>query len=286
MRDCDGVTQTRYSVHAFDVLECTRCGLMHRHPFPSDEEIVAMYNDPNYIDSVYFASQREGNPRKRHPELVMYQQALDWLEGELDPERRDVLDIGCGTGFFLQYAEKRGWHGEGVELSPAHAKQAERDHGVKVHCGDIRQLELPPASYDSITLWDLLEHVVDPVAILEKASRLLRPGGQIVILTINSSSLFNWLAHMGYHATGGRVGRAIELLYDKRHCYYFTTDTLDAVIHSAGLAVAHRSRHRAHLGRWVSEPAPLWMVAGAEVVDWVSVILRAQYRQLVFCHSA
>ena len=153
---------------------------------------------------------------------------------------------------------------------------------MPVRSGDFAALALEPKAYDVVTMWDLLEHVLDPIATLAKVRECLAPGGILVVLTIDSSSLFNRIGHLAYRASRGLLFRPIELLYDARQTFYFYRRTLEEVVGSGGFSVEDRETCRAHLGRWVSEPVSWPIRAGGAVVDWLSVPLRREYRQLVY----
>ena len=156
-----------------------------------------------------------------------------------------LLDIGCGTGLFLALARDSGFDVEGIEISERLSKLAQSHYGVPVTCGEFSSITLREAVYDVITMWDLLEHVVDPVAVIRRCRALLRPGGRVVIFTIDSSSLFNAIGDLGYRLSGKSWARPLELLYDARHNYYFTPETLDTVLARGGLHATARTSHRA-----------------------------------------
>ena len=256
--------------------------MLYRQPFPTEEEVREMYEDEGYLASAYFKTQRDAAKRAEGPEVPIYRQGLDGLEAVCQRKRR-LLDVGSGTGLFLTLARERGWDVEGIEISSAHAEFARRQHGLEVQCGDFATVAPAHAPFDAITLWDVLEHVPRPWGTLARARELLKPEGVLVIFTINSASLFNKLAHVAYLATGGRLVRPIELLCDRRHDFYFTQPSLESLVRAAGLSIHSRTHHRAHLARWLSEPAPWWIRAGSEVIDVASVPLRLHYRQLLLC---
>jgi 2-polyprenyl-3-methyl-5-hydroxy-6-metoxy-1,4-benzoquinol methylase len=134
-----------------------------------------------------------------------------------------------------------------------------------------------------ITMGDVLEHTTEPGPVLDRARELLAPGGVLVVFTIDAASLFNAVADFAWRSTFGRLTRPLELLYDKRHNHYFTGRTLRTLLTRHGFRVEKAATHRAHLGRWLSEPASPLVLAGAEVIDLLSVPLRRPYRQLLYC---
>jgi 2-polyprenyl-3-methyl-5-hydroxy-6-metoxy-1,4-benzoquinol methylase len=282
LRSCPGTAKVRYSLSRFKVHRCERCGLMFRQPFPTTAELEAMYSDPQYHGSSYFHTKID----PRNPEVKIFSRTLDWLgrasaEEGLTPET--LLDIGCGSGTFLRMARRRGWAVEGVEFSAELASRARDEFELDIADGDFLKAGLTRGAYDVIAMWDLLEHVIDPEAVLARARRLLAPGGRLLIFTIDSASLFNVIGHVAYKATLGGLSAPLELLYDARHNYYFTERSLARLIQSAGLGVEDSERHRAYLGRWVTEPTPVWIRAGGALVDFASLMIGMPYRQLLYC---
>jgi SAM-dependent methyltransferase len=92
---------------------------------------------------------------------------------------KSVLDIGCGRGEFMTTARDQGWRTAGLEIDPvsAHASQS-RDLDVRV--GSIFDTELPPGPWTVITLWDVLDHLEDPLGALRLAITELAPGGILI----------------------------------------------------------------------------------------------------------
>ena len=238
--------------------------MLYRDPFPDGEELREMYDDPAYVESSYFSPVDLNTPDER-PEVAIYREGLECLARRRptrsDSKRGSLLDVGCGSGLFLQMAREDGWQVEGVELSGTHAERARSQQGLTVHEGEFDRMEIDSEPFDVITLWDLLEHVLRPEDTLARARALLAPGGRLLVFTINSASLLNLLAHAGHRLTGGRLSRPVELLYDAHHCFYFTEKTLENLLSRCGFRTLERYHYRAHLGRWLIEPAlrPGWL---------------------------
>jgi SAM-dependent methyltransferase len=278
---CDATAITLHCrLPHFDVYHCGDCTLRFRHPLPGPDELRSMYEDERYHGSAYFENAHAGY-RRSSPEVRIYARALDDLAALTPPGR--LLDVGCATGVFLDLARSAGWNIRGVEFSARHAAYARNGFGLDVWEGDFVDAPFPAASFDAITMWDFLEHVLDPPAVLAQARRLLAPGGVLLVFTIDTASLFNRLGDFAQRASGGRAGRMLELLYDARHNYYFTGRALRRLLDRTGFRLERWRADRAYLGRWLAEPAPSYLVIGGYFVDLASLPLRLQYRRTAIC---
>jgi 2-polyprenyl-3-methyl-5-hydroxy-6-metoxy-1,4-benzoquinol methylase len=286
VRGCTGRAIPVYRLPKFAIARCDRCEMMFRDPLPTPADLSRMYNDRAYHESAYFAGLDDGE-LQRHPEIEIYDAALVQLAARKvstgDGTRGSVLDVGCGSGAFLKRAAAAGWIPTGVELSHDLAVAARESHGFQVLEADFATAKLPTATYDVITMWDFLEHVVDPVETLHHARRLLAPDGVLVVFTIDSSSLFNAVGHAAYRVTLGGWTKPCELLYDERHCFFFTASSLAALLARSGFRVTSRRTFRAHLSRWLSRPVSLPIRLVSEGIDLCSTMVGRPYRQLLFC---
>jgi SAM-dependent methyltransferase len=98
-----------------------------------------------------------------------------------------LLDMGSGLGFFVKaMAPYRDWDAYGCEISPAAVKYAREQLGLKnVICSPLQDADLPGASFDIITLWDVLDHILRPDPLLSHANALLKNDGILFIRTPN-----------------------------------------------------------------------------------------------------
>jgi SAM-dependent methyltransferase len=190
---------------------CQECGLLFQWPRPSGAELRRAYE--GVVDPLYMA-ERENRIRTFRKVV----RALGPAAG------RGLLDVGAYCGYFLEVAREAGYRAEGLELSRWAADHA-RASGFVVHGEPLRERARSGERYDVLTMWDVLEHLPDPREEVEAARRLLRPGGQLHLSTIDTGSLVARL-----------LGARWPWLMDM-HLVYFDRSTLTALLEESGFRV-------------------------------------------------
>jgi SAM-dependent methyltransferase len=208
------------------VARCLDCGHGYVWPVPSEDFLSSIYRDKAYYeggqDSIGFRDYSSLEPARRK----MFARHLGRIESEIGVGR--VLDVGCASGDFLKVARSRGWSVFGADPSVARA-QVEAE-GIELVGTTVHDATIEQGSLDAITFWDVLEHVVDPIADLRRARELLKPSG-ILALTVPDSA--NGLARVsgrrwfGYKTAG-------------EHLQFFTHESLSAAFEKAGLTLRIR----------------------------------------------
>jgi SAM-dependent methyltransferase len=133
-----------------------------------------------------------------------------------------LLEIGCGSGRMLKEIEDLGWQVEGIDFDAA-AVCNSRNKGLVVHQGRLEDRHYTNDSFDAIAMSHLIEHVPDPVGLIEECHRILKPGGTLVVVTPNCQSL----GHRIYK----RNWRGLE---PPRHLHIFSLQSLAALARTAG----------------------------------------------------
>jgi SAM-dependent methyltransferase len=157
-----------------DLYQCGRCGTVAQPSLPKGDALLDLYR--NMRDERYL-EEEQGRRRTANRILDAIQQRA--------PSGR-LLDVGCGHGLLLDEARKRGYDVEGVELSTAAAAHAREALGLTVHPATLDQLE--GRRYNAIVLADVLEHLDDPPAAIDRCARLLEPGGVLCLVTPDPAS--------------------------------------------------------------------------------------------------
>jgi SAM-dependent methyltransferase len=186
---------------------------------PSPETAAHGSHDPAYFEREYF---------QLHPGKRKY---LDYLVGLLRKygiHDGRVLDVGSGFGFFLEALERAGYQPVGLELS-AHAVEIARGRTnpeiVEIATGSAEApFPFPDASFDAISLLDVIEHLDRYPDTLESCRRTLKPGGLLFVITLNSGSLARPL-----------LGKKWSFHLDPTHVHMFSAARLRGAFVDAGL---------------------------------------------------
>ena len=170
-------THAGYGHHP-QIVECGHCGLVYANPrWPTGTVLDA-----------YTAVEDETYVEERHGRELTFRHHLRQVERIVGPANgRALLDVGAYIGVFVEVAAAAGWRAQGVEPSAWAAAEAQR-RGLAVHAGTLESAALPPESFDVVTMWDVIEHLADPTTELASARRLLRPGGWLVVHTMDIGS--------------------------------------------------------------------------------------------------
>lgn len=170
--------------NGYTLVRCDSCGLISVFPMPI--ETADIYNE------TYFASGEEHGyvdyDRDKEPMRRTLESYLERVEQELGRKGK-LLDVGCATGYFMDIARKRGWEVEGVEISE-YATGIGNLKGLTIHAGILESINLEEKSFDVVTLFDVVEHLMDPKSAIMEVKRLLKKGGIIAVLTPDAGSLW------------------------------------------------------------------------------------------------
>jgi 2-polyprenyl-3-methyl-5-hydroxy-6-metoxy-1,4-benzoquinol methylase len=153
--------------------------------------------------------------------------------GDLTPGK--LLDVGCGDGAFLSRMRDKGWAVDGIDFDPKAIQSAKLKYGLELRQGDLRSAGFGDRSFDAVTLSHVIEHVPDPLALLQEVHRILTVGGRMALTTPNPSSL----GHEQY-------GSSWFGLDAPRHLHLFPLRTLSDLAGRAGFKVLESSSSAAN----------------------------------------
>jgi SAM-dependent methyltransferase len=213
---------------------------------PSPQQLDAFYAD-SYMELIEAGGRApelrrllEGGA-EREAELAWLRRSLyaDVAEALGRAGRGRLVDLGCGTGDFLQYAREQGFTAEGVEPSKLASERA-RQRGFEVYTGTLEAyLRHAPGvvgAFDAVTLLNVLEHVPDPVRYVQQCRALLRPDeGRLAIVVPNDFSEAQDAAAKALGTTRRWWVAAPD------HINYFDYASLDRLLAGEGFEVEERT---------------------------------------------
>ncbi len=227
MRKCNLCGSTEYHVRFYKApytrLECNVCGLVRSQEQPDGSQLMSMYGTDYFNGATYFSYIKdqpaiELNANRRLQSIHQY----------IKPPGT-VIDVGCAAGFFLNVCRQHSWTTKGVELSDYASNYARQQLHLDVFTGTLTDLAEPAGSARLVTLWDVIEHVPDPMETLAAAARLLAPDGLLALSTGDIQSPVSRL-----------LGSSWRLItYD--HLYYFSERTICNYLKTLGLEVIKTS---------------------------------------------
>ena len=206
----------------FRLVRCRHCGLIYQNPMLSFAELSAHYPH-NYLPYKKTAALPPSWKRITHNHATRRQCRRVMHH---HPQAGRLLDVGCATGLFLQAMRHYGWQVTGVEPNAEAAAYGRDTLGLDIFVGTLAEVTFPAQAFDVVTLWDVLEHVHDPKATLAEISRLLRPGGLLVVSLPNPTSVEARL--FGDYWIGWER---------PRHLYLFTPALIQCYLERAGFTM-------------------------------------------------
>jgi SAM-dependent methyltransferase len=204
------------TLDTFRVVGCSSCGVACTTPRP-------------YLLDRYYPIQYRayGSVVTRVLSALYNLRVSRWTR--LKPCGGSVLEVGCGPGLMLAAFKRHGWRALGIERNEAAAETGRRFLQVEIVSTPIEAL---PAStrFDLIIMFQVLEHISEPVTLLRECAQRLAPGGHLIMNVPNFSS---WQARF--------AGSKWLHLDVPRHLVHFTPQTLAATLQRAGLRLTEIS---------------------------------------------
>ncbi|MCM8800417.1 MAG: class I SAM-dependent methyltransferase [Candidatus Omnitrophica bacterium] len=205
----------------FRVVKCNLCGFVYVNPRPTIQAIQVFY-PPKYFSRI---------SAKVNLSNIYNFKLKKILENRYKPiskykQKGKVLEIGCGEGFFLKFLKEKGYSVFGVEISEYASNYAREVLGIDVFTGSIADFNPGKELFDIICMFEVLEHLYDPLSILLKIRYMLKDEAILVITVPNFLSFQRILFQDSWH-----------ILDVPRHLMQFTKDHLKKMLKKAGFKI-------------------------------------------------
>ena len=199
---------------------CRPCGFVRAAEMPSDAATAEIYSESYFAGNEYgdYLADRDVHRRNfaaRWRDMVR-------LAGRIDT----VFEIGCAYGLFLEYAASQGATTAGIDVCGPAIEHARQQLGQRATVGDFLTTPLAADQYEAFCLWDTIEHLPHPEAVIARVVALLPPGGWLFLTTGDIGS-----------ATARFRGRRWRMIHPPTHLQYFSRDTMRRFLTRHGLNV-------------------------------------------------
>lgn len=208
------------SSEEFSIVNCNSCGFTFTNPIPEENKIGAYYESDDYISHSNTSKGIINSLYQlvRNFTLKKKVRLLSSLSSG-----KNLLDIGCGTGEFLNQAKQSGFKTKGIEPSPVAREQGIKNFGLSISVeSEIKNIK--DKSYDLITMWHVLEHVYHLNDRIKELKRILKNDGRLIIAVPN------------HHSYDAKHYKEYWAAYDVPiHLYHFTPKTIQQLFKNHGL---------------------------------------------------
>lgn len=196
------------------LIKCRNCSFVFMEQIPTLEELQAhygKYSEFSYHDDYYLSPIT----------VISYNLLLD--EFEKYRKINKILDVGCGVGFFLNEAKKRGWEVYGTEYSKTALERC-RKNGIDMKEGELDYTQFDEKiEFDVITSFEVIEHLNQPNKEIVNVHKLLRKGGLFYCTTPNFNSIMRYYLKDKYN-----------IIDYPEHLSYYTKKTLSNLLNKNG----------------------------------------------------
>jgi SAM-dependent methyltransferase len=204
----------------YRIVRCAGCSLVFLNPMYSDEELSKLY------PANYYAYQDNFN-RSRSKEII--KTILGFRIGTKDPDFPKpgrMLDLGCGSGWFMFAMRAKGWETYGVEISSSAAELGRKAAQLNIFSGSLKQASFPSEFFDYVRSNHSFEHISCPGETLDEIFRILKPDGKVLIGVPNEESLNSSVFGQYWWYRGAPV-----------HPFTYSTQTLSQLLNKHGFGV-------------------------------------------------
>lgn len=250
---CESAASRKFRIRGHNFYKCGMCGLIFVSP---------RFDATSIYDADYFEGGTHGFGFSNYEidklaSKGYFLRYLKWLKRLAKRESSNLLDIGAANGFFVALAEHEGFNAQGIEVSASAVEWARR-LGRNVSVGKVEESEFQNY-FHFVTALDVLEHIEDPRIFLQEISRILIPGGYLLINVPDAGSMSAKITGKKWHA-----------LLPPEHWFYFNRKSLRHLLKSHGfLVVKERSISKSFMLSYVL----LTIMNSPQTPDFVKQIL-------------
>jgi len=213
----------------FDLYQCQDCNLVFTMDLPGEKEMGRYYQSEEYISH---SDTKKGfiNRLYHVSRNFMLSRKRKLIERENNSNSKELLDIGSGSGYFLNHMKKHGWRVTGIEKDKGAREFSKQTFHLDVYNAD-HLFKLPEKQYSIVTLWHVLEHMRNPEKVMSNIHKILTDDG-ILILALPNYTSFDAKHYQSFWAA-----------YDvPRHLWHFSPASVQKLSERSGFQIIRKKR--------------------------------------------
>ncbi len=236
---CGGSCQREVVFASYTYWKCVSCFTSQVLPQPSPEDLQSYYD-------VYHLSKHGGGVYDEVEDRMKedFPTKVHMVINYAKTENPRLLDVGCGKGFFVKAALDSHIQAEGIDLSKSGVEYAVNTLGVKASTGRVQDQEMEgwKESFDVVTLWATIEHLPDPLSVIQAIHNCLKPGGILLCDT-----------GLGHNAWESVLPGHSQWYDAPQHLFVFSENGLIRLLEQCGFSVVHLDTNfeRSLVRRWL-----------------------------------
>lgn len=218
-RRCPSCGSSNYSLSMekdyMKIVCCDSCGLIYTNPIFNEDHYKKLYQSSEYQNIMKNLGEDSHDYRVERFGMERVKIMSDFLISN----KVDYLDVGCSTGFVVEAAKQKGWNAIGIDLNPS-AISFGVSKGLDLYNSSLEDFD-SEMEFDAISLFDVLEHLVNPSDILKQVSKKLKSGGILFLYVPNWDSASRFLLNKDAH-----------FIWPTHHLNYYSPKTITSFLES------------------------------------------------------
>lgn len=203
----------------YRVVRCVQCGFLFRNPTYTEKGLDRAYNRGSYAG--FLKSDYSAHRQALYEHIY---QRSDLVARTAHFSRRRLLDFGCGFGLFLDFMRSKGWDPHGFDFASDCIEIGRQEFGLEnIRAGTLDEKAFD-GDFDAVSFISVVAHLTSPVDTFSQVHRLLRPGGVVLIWTVNANSFL--------HRTVGEHWHGFSL----NHLIFFEPRSIARALAKAGFS--------------------------------------------------
>lgn len=207
--------------NGYTVVKCVNCNLIYVKDLPSYRTLKKFYSS-----DYFFRSSKDGIGYRNYlQDENVHRLNSCFLLDKIEKIKNigSLLDIGCGYGFFLDEAKKRGWNAFGIDISEQACEYAKKELRLNVFNCNLSDCRFNNDYFDVITLLGTFEHLANPLDELKQINRILKKDGILLLATLNIGGIVRYFKLFQYKPP--------------EHLFYFSKETIQKFLIRTGFYI-------------------------------------------------